>query len=186
MSFLDCEAIGPPSDRGRPVGVIRTGVLVLLVAVATAACSHYSFSPALRTHVRTIAVPIPGNETLEYGAEQDLTDAIIQEFSEDNTLRVVGEDNADSIIRGAVALYERTVLSYDSGGNPREYKVRVVAKLSYEDLTLKETVWESEVEGWAVYSTSAETGEPITEDEARGLAFEKLAEDVLARTIQGW
>jgi hypothetical protein len=153
---------------------------------ALAGCSHYSFSSAVKTHISTIAVPVLVNETLEYGAEQGVTDALISEFTDDNALRVVREEEADSILRGAVVLYERPVISYDASGNPREYKVRVVARLSYEDLTRNEVVWEDEIEGWAVYSELGEGGDLSTEEEARDYAFEKLAQDVLSKTVQGW
>lgn len=156
------------------------------ILLAAGGCSHYSFSPAVKTHIATVAVPILVNETLEYGAEQGLTDAIITELTNDNTLRVVGEAEADAIIRGTVIVYERPVISYDASGNPREYKVRVVAHLSYEDLTKNETVWEEDVEGWAVYSVSDGGGELTTEEDARAVAFEKLAQDVLSKTVQGW
>jgi hypothetical protein len=153
---------------------------------AVCGCSHYSFSSAMKTHISTIAVPLLVNETLEFGAEQGVTDAIIAEFTEDNALRVVGEDEADSILRGAVTLYERPVISYDAAGNPGQYKVRVVAELTYEDLTRNEILWEDEVEGWAVYSETGDGGDLTSEEEAREYAFEKLAQDVLSKTVQGW
>ncbi|MBD3348032.1 MAG: hypothetical protein GF400_02405 [Candidatus Eisenbacteria bacterium] len=157
-----------------------------LFAIWLAGCAGYSFSPAVKTHISTIAVPILTNETLEFGVEQEITDALISRFADDNTLRVVGEESTDSILRGAVTVYERPVMSYDASGNPREYKVRVVARLTYEDLTRDEIVWQEDVEGWAVYSESGEGGGLTSEDEARERAFEKLAQDVLAKTVQGW
>jgi hypothetical protein len=163
-----------------------TRLLACALALLAGGCAHYGFSPGVKTHMATVAVPVLVNETLEYGAEQDLTDAIITELTNDNTLRVVGEAEAHSIIRGSVVLYARPVMSYDAAGNPREYKVRVVAHLSYEDLTRNETIWEDDVEGWAVYTASGEGGEPTTEEDARALAFEKLAQDVLSKTVQGW
>jgi hypothetical protein len=147
-------------------------------------CSHYGFSSSVRTHIATVAVPILTNETVEYGAEQDVTDAIIREFTKDGSLRVVGEDVADSALRGSVVVYDHRVFSYDAGGNPRDYKVRAVARLTYEDLKEKRTVWEGDVEGWAVYTPGG--GEVTTEEDARKVAFEKLAQDVLAKTVQGW
>ncbi len=160
---------------------------LLLAALALiAGCSHYSFSAAAKTHISTIAIPILENETLEYGTELGITNALIEQFTSDNTLRIVGEDEADSILRGAVVLYERPVMSYDAGGNPLEYKVRVVAKLTYEDVTRGSTVWDEEVEGWAVYSVSGDSGELTTEEQAQIRAYEKLSEDVLSKTVQGW
>lgn len=168
----------------------RPGWLPLLAAalslVVAAGCSHYGFSPAVKTHISTIAIPILTNESLEFGIEQDLTDVLISQFSDDNTLRVVSEDAADSILRGAVVVYERPVVSYDASGNPREYKVRVVARLTYDDLTTGETVWKEDAEGWALYSVSGEGGDLTTEDEARASALQKLAQDVLGKTVQGW
>ncbi len=169
----------------RTVTVVFCAPLLLILALA-AGCSHYGFSAAAKTHISTIAIPILENETLQYGAEIGITDALIEQFTTDNTLRIVGEDEADSILRGAVVLYERPVMSYDAGGNPLEYKVRVVARLVYEDVTRASTVWEDEVEGWAVYSVSGGTSELTTEEQALERAFEKLSEDVLAKTVQGW
>ncbi len=159
---------------------------VAATALVLTGCSHYSFSSAVKTHISTIAVPVLVNETLEFGAEQGVTDALVKEFTDDNALRVVREEEADSILRGAVVLYERPVISYDASGNPKQYKVRVVARLSYEDLTRNEVVWEDEIEGWAVYSEVGEGGDLSTEEEARDYAFEKLAQDVLSKTVQGW
>jgi hypothetical protein len=42
------------------------------------------------------------------------------------------------------------------------------------------------MEGWAVYSVAGEGGDATTEEEARTTAFEKLAQDVLGKTVQGW
>jgi hypothetical protein len=161
-------------------------VTILLVALMLAGCSHYGFSPSVKTHLSTVAVPILGNETLEFGVEQDVTDAIISEFTNDNSLRVVGEEEADSMLRGTVVGYERPVISYDAGGNPRDYKVRIVARLTYEDLKRKVTVWDGEIDGWAVYSVGGEGGALTTEEEARAEAVAKLAQDVLSQTVQGW
>jgi len=154
--------------------------------LAAAGCSHYGFSPSLRTGPRTVGVPVLGNDTLEYGAEQGVTDAIITTLTEDNSMRVVPEGEAEAIIRGRVTTYERPVFSYDAAGNPREYKVRVAADLSYEDRRAGTVIWEGKVEGWGVYAVSGEGGSPTTEEEARAAAFERLAQDLLSKTVQGW
>ena len=159
---------------------------IVLTAMVMTGCSHYGFSASVKTHIASVAIPVMENETVEFAVGQDLTDALIEVFSDDNSLRVVGEDEADSILRGTVVRYSRPVLSYDAGGSPREYKVNVVARLSYEDLTNGTVVWESEITGWAVYSVSGEDGELATEEEAQERALEKLAQDVLSRTVQGW
>ncbi len=146
----------------------RTACL-LAALLAAAGCSHYSFSPSLRTGPRTVAVPVLGNDTIEYGAEQGVTDAIITTLTDDNSMRVVPEAEAEAIIRGRVTAYERPVFSYDAAGNPREYKVRVAAELTYEDRRTSAVIWEGTVEGWGVYAVSGEGGTPTTEEEARAV-----------------
>lgn len=170
---------------GLGVGSLRAAC-VLAALAAAAGCSHYSFSPALRTGPKTVAVPVLGNETLEYGAEQGATDAIITTLTDDNSMRVVPEGEAEAIIRGRVTAYERPVFSYDAAGNPREYRVRVTADLTYEDRRTGTVIWEGRVEGWGVYAVSGEGGALTTEEEARAAAFERLAQDLLAKTVQGW
>jgi hypothetical protein len=98
----------------------------------------------------------------------------------------VPEDEAQTVLRVAVVAYERPVVAYDAEGSPSEYKVRVLARLTYENRSTKETIWEGEAEGWAIYSASGQGGDLTSEDEARASAVQKLAQDVLARTVQGW
>ncbi len=159
---------------------------VTLILTVLTGCSHYGFSASVRTHISSVAIPVLENETVEFAVDQGLTDALIEEFSDDSSLRIVGEDEAESILRGTIVRYSRPVLSYDAGGNPREYKVSIVAKLSYEDLTTGTIVWEDEITGWAVYSATGGEGELTTEEEAQERAFEKLAQDVVSRTVQAW
>ncbi len=167
------------------VALLRTACL-LAALLGAAGCSHYSFSPSLRTGPRTVAVPVLGNDTIEYGADQGATDAIITTLTDDNSMRVVPEGEAEAIIRGRVTTYERPVFSYDAAGNPREYRVRVAADLSYEDRRTGTVIWEGRVEGWGIYAVSGEEGTPTTEEEARTAAFERLAQDLLSKTVQGW
>jgi hypothetical protein len=164
----------------------RRGLPFVLLALVVSGCSHYGFSQSVKGDVSSIAVPILANETLEFGAEQDLTDAIIREFQNDNTLRVLGGDEAESILRGTVILYQRPVMSYDAAGNPIEYKVRTIARFSYVNLRKNEIIWEGDVEGWAAYSVGGVSSEFATEGEARAAAFVLLARDVLSKTVQGW
>ncbi|MBD3367713.1 MAG: hypothetical protein GF405_06020 [Candidatus Eisenbacteria bacterium] len=164
---------------------LRLTAAVLLLALALAGCGYYSFSPTLQKGgIGSVALPVLENETLEYGIETEVTD-VLNDVLTEGGLRVVGEDEADALLRGAVTLYERSVMSYDAGGDPREYKVRILADLAYEDVSSRETIWEGTAEGWAVYSTGGDS-EFTSEEEARENAIEKLADDVLSKTVQGW
>jgi hypothetical protein len=168
---------------------MRLGRAVLATcccALALAGCSHYGFSPAVPGGPRTVAVPVLRNETLEYGVDQGVTDAVVTALTENNSMRVVPEAEAEAVVRGRVTAYERPVLSYDAAGNPREYRVRVAAALSYEDRRSGAVIWEGTVEGWGVYAVSGDAGTATTEEEARAEAFERLAADLVSKTVQSW
>ena len=68
------------------LAALRACLLLVATAVACGGCAYYSFSPAVKTHISTIAIPVFTNETLEFGAEQDVTDAVIAQFSEKNLI----------------------------------------------------------------------------------------------------
>jgi hypothetical protein len=60
----------------------------MALALAAGGCS-YSPSPSLfPTHLKTLAVPILKNETTEPNLEQEVTQAIVDRFVQDNKLRV--------------------------------------------------------------------------------------------------
>ena len=91
----------------------------LAASLLAAGCGYYSFSPAVQKGgIGTVAIPVLGNESLEYGIETDVTEALNETFTEDGGLRVVAEDEADALLRGAVGLYERAVMSDDAEGGP--------------------------------------------------------------------
>jgi len=62
----------------------------------------------------------------------------------------------------------------------------VTAALSYEDRRSGTVIWDGTVEGWGVYAVSGDAGTATTEEEARAEAFERLAADLVSKTVQGW
>ena len=93
---------------------IAPAALALTLALAAASCS-YSPSPAqFPTHLKTLAVPILKNETTEPNIEQEVTQAIVDRFVQDNKLRVVDEAQADLIISGSVVRYTNSVFGFNA------------------------------------------------------------------------
>ena len=67
-----------------------------LAGVAGCTC-RYSFSQSsLPSHIKTVAVPVFENETVEPGLQQEVTEAVSREFLNDSTLRIVPENEAAS------------------------------------------------------------------------------------------
>ena len=158
--------------------------LLLLLAGFAAGCWYYSTSGSLLpSHIKTVAVPLLGNETTwEYGIKEKLTDAIIDAFTRDNTLRVESERNADSILRASIVSIQEIPFTYDQHEQVQEYKMQMYLRIHFEDVSKKKVLWEEEaMEGWGTYSTEDEEWEDGIER-----AIEKLASDIVNKTVAGW
>lgn len=164
------------------------GVLLLpvLCGLAMMACGVYSFSGGgLPSRIKTVAVPLFGNQTTEYGIREKLTDEVIDRLVTDGRLKVVGKEGADSVIKGIVVDYMNLAYTYDKSENVQEYIVRIYVDVSYEDVKSRKVLWEQErMEGWGTYDI--QTDPPEDEEMGRERAIAKLAEDIVNKTVAGW
>jgi hypothetical protein len=145
-------------------------------------CGVYSFSGSALSGVKTVGVPLFENQTTEYDLQEKLTEKVTNSFVADNTLKVVSARRADAVLYGVVTRYERKSHTFDGAGNTKEYIAYVYAALKLEKRTERETIWEDDnMQGWGIYDAIAET-----EEEGKDRALDKLAEDLVDRTVKGW
>ncbi|KPK99395.1 MAG: hypothetical protein AMJ91_07960 [candidate division Zixibacteria bacterium SM23_73_3] len=72
--------------------------------------------------------------------------------------------------------------TFDEQENIEEYIVRIWVKVTFEEKKNKKTIWkEDDLLGWGIYSAQDET-----EDLGKERAIEKLAEDIVNKTVKGW
>ena len=68
--------------------------IVVLLVLAVAGCSYYSVSGSLPSHIKTCAVPLFENETVEAGVIEEITaqvvDAIIKGRRHESCRRISG------------------------------------------------------------------------------------------------
>jgi len=154
----------------------------IFLLLLTSACGVYSFSGSGVSGIKTIAVPLFDNQTEQYGLREDLTINIADRFVQDNTLKVVHEKIADSILKGTITKYTRDAYTYDENENIKEYIVRIWVNASFEEKKNNKTLWkEDNLQGWGIYSAQDET-----EDLGKQRALAKLAEDIVNKTVKGW
>ena len=157
-----------------------SAVCCLLFAVA--GCGVYSFSGSGLSGINTIGVPLFDDVSGQYGMGEQLTQKISERFVQDNTLKVVSEKNADSVLRGVITKYTREAYTFDEQENVKEYIVRIWVKVSFEQEKDKKTIWKDDnLLGWGVFSAQDET-----EDQGKERAIQKLAEDIVNKTVKGW
>jgi len=164
---------------------IILGIAFLLLLALS--CGYYSFSgSSLPPHIRTVAVPMFANRTTEFGVREDLTDAIINEFTRDNTLKVVDQRVADSIIEGTITSIREQAGVYNKQEQVKEIRIYVQVHARFEDLKKNKVIWEEDLSQWGTYSPDAISGENTTRQEAIAEAIGKIVTDIFNKTISGW
>src|SRR5271170_2817455 len=81
--------------------------------------SNYKPTPQLLPpHIRKIAVRNVVNKTQQFGLEDKLTLAIIDEFLRDGQYNIVPEEQADGVVASTITRYILTPIQYDAVLNP--------------------------------------------------------------------
>jgi hypothetical protein len=178
------------SLSGKRAGARRTtryGLAAALLAglFGLAGCGVYSASTGrVSEDIRRVAVPYLENRTSEPNIEVELTDAIIAAIQQDNTLQVVDELNADSVLRGQVTRYQLREAFASQDLTVDEYQVQITVALTF---LVKST-------GKALFENKRFTGtgnyvldDPQTDEAtARALAAREIVSDVLAQVVEEW
>jgi hypothetical protein len=127
------------AERGRrrvPLGLV-------LAALALAGCG-YSTSGSLPDHIKTVAVPIFRNRTLEPGVESAVTSGVVNAFSNGGRVKVVPLDQADAVLEGEVVGYSLDGLAFDESANVRAYRLRLVLNVEFRDVRRSAMLWRQE------------------------------------------
>jgi outer membrane lipopolysaccharide assembly protein LptE/RlpB len=160
----------------------RTTFVLMLLPLVAAGCG-YGLSPKLATHIKSVAVPTFQNETLEYGLEEEITQAVIDKFTEDNNLRVVSEERADSVVYGVIKAYKRRVAGFSAQEIANEYEIAIIIDVAVRDRVKGKELWK---EAALARTTNYFVDQVESEREGRQEAVKQMAEDIVSRTVQGW
>ena len=153
-----------------------------------ASCGYTSSPALLPSHLKSVSIPTFENATTEYTLEQDITQAVIARFVRDNHLKVVGERGADSILRGRVVEYRNAVFGFNAAQNASEYRITIGVSVTMKDLVKNRELWKDDqllkTHNYFVVDVPGQKAQ--TELDGRKEAIRKIAEEVVARTVEGW
>ncbi|MBS1262510.1 MAG: hypothetical protein MAG453_01863 [Calditrichaeota bacterium] len=157
--------------------------IAILTLCLVAGCGFYTFGGAVPGHLNSVAIPIFENQTSEFGIAEDLYDALLDEFTTDNTLKVVDLRDADSVIQGVIVRVDDVPSTFSADESVEEYKVTITLRVSYRDLVKDKVVWEQTVSEFGIYPFS---GGRSAREQGVQEALDKLTEDILNKTVSGW
>lgn len=169
---------------------MKNALLYIFVIFMTAAgCSYYSFSGALPGHIKTAAVPLFENETVETGIVEDLTDAIESAIIRDGSMKLAGEFQADAVVRGTIIDVIDEADTFSKSEQADQFKIRILADVEFYDRVKNNVIWEeNRMEGWARYDAGGGSSgsEPVSRDDAIQEALSMLAKEIIDNTVAGW
>jgi len=112
---------------------VKARALLLLLAVLLGGCG-YTVHGTLPSHINTVAVPIFRNRTSEPAIESLITRAVVEAFSTNGRLKVVGSGQADAILDGEITSYNVSSIAFDRDANVRQYRLLVTVNLRMRDV----------------------------------------------------
>ena len=176
----------------RPSLAVLLAAAGLGVALASAllagGCAYSTTAVALPPHLKSIAIPQFENATNEYTLEQDITTAVVDRFVADNHLKVVDERSADAVLHGRITQYRNSVFGISPQNLAQEYRVTIAVSVTLKDQVKNRELWSDDnlVKTANYYVQNVPGQEASTELDGRKNAIAKIADEILARSVQGW
>jgi len=161
--------------------ILIHAILVLGFVPLVWGCGYSSRSERLG-HIDSVTVSPIANETVEYGLEDDLLEAIRQEFS-----RHWGE-GTDSVFTGTIKTYEILPISLDQNNQPEQYRLVMEMSFVFEDLKRNKILRnEKNYETIHDFYVVPDRGEPPeTLEEAKQKLAEEAAEEIVNSIVEEW
>jgi hypothetical protein len=161
------------------------GCMPLAAAVWLCGCGIYTFSGStLPAYLKTVDIPLFGNESLQPDVAEDLTAKLNQEVLSSNLLRIVAADG-DATIRGRILGYSHHPYTYGAKDyrdvTVTQYAVTIRVEVEFMDNKKKEPLYKGVVTGDGIYNLDSET-----EDSGRQRALEEIVEQILQNSVQSW
>jgi outer membrane lipopolysaccharide assembly protein LptE/RlpB len=158
---------------------------VLCGAALVAGCG-YSTTSRTAKDIKTIYVPFFENRTPEPNLEISVTERIIQNLVNDNTLKVVPENAADAVLDGQITDFKNQPFSFNQNLNAEEYHVVVTVVVTLFNRRTNEPIWENRnfVGDGSYFVEQVENGR--TFDEAVEESIREITERILNLTVQDW
>ena len=167
----------------------RTWASVAALCLLVPAGCGYTLKTAVPSHIQSLAIPVLANNSVEFGLADEVTQSLVDGFLQDRHLRIVSERDANAVLRGTILSYRNRVFGYTQQERATEYEVVLVVQVTLRDMVKNRDLWkEDALTVRTTYNVSPVGAGDVarTESDARRDVIQKLANQVVSRTVQGW
>ena len=165
-----------------------TAILLLIFAMMInfTACCTYSFTGAsVPDHLETIAVPIAEDRSGAGlpGLRELLTQELIRQFIDDNSLQVTSGTKANAIVECTIVSVTDVPSIVGAGENIEQRRLTVNVRVVYKDLIKRINVFDKNFSNYGDYVPGTTENERV---QASEVAVNKISEDIVLAVISGW
>lgn len=159
---------------------------ILGASLLAAGCGIYSAEAGrVDESIRYVFIPYLENRTSEPTIGIDLTELIIAAIQEDNTLKVVAEEDAAVELVGAVTRYRRKEAFTTQQLQVDEYQVQIQVELTFRPRDGRKPIFENKrLQGSGNYILDDPNG--TSEDTARAEAAAEIVRGVRSAIVEDW
>jgi len=155
-----------------------TNQILILSIIALSACGYHLAGTvsSLPQDIKKIAIPQFSNKTLRPDIENQFTNSLLDEFAKGKKVEVVGEKDADAVVKGIITSFENTPISYKGGDVIQEYRVTVRLEVSLTKKADESVIWKDK--NISYFSEYKNDPDVAIAEANRDAAIRKIAIDV--------
>lgn len=151
------------------------------VAFAFAGCNYGFQGGGFPPNVETIYIEPLDNETVQFGLEQDVFDALTNELPGRLGVQTAGRDVADAVVSGRIARYDDAAQNFRAGEGATgtqviAHRVQIGVAVRILDVARNVILWESTVTGEGTYRPGSQGDD---------MAIAQAIEDVVQQVVDG-
>lgn len=112
--------------------LVRTGLALVLPALALCGCANYRWTSSVPAEMRTVAVPVFENRTMSAELGPIISQYVLREFQREGTFSIRRSGDSSIEVQGSIVKAERRPVSFDRayGSRADEYRYLVTAEVS--------------------------------------------------------
>jgi hypothetical protein len=158
--------------------------ILTILTLSLCNCIYTLSGSSLPSHLKTVEVPLFGNQSLEPNIADEITRMLSQEIVSGNLLKVV-ESNGNAVLNGTVTSYKNEPYTYGASETRQvavqQYVVRIIADVEFIDVKKDEPIYKGQVTGEGIYDLSKQT-----EQDGKAAAIKEMVQRIMSNSVQGW